>query len=66
MTEAIRIKCNRSGGYMTARPMDAIYLTYPGDRHTPVCRGGICGTITCRPGEIGVYLGRRRRINDSD
>lgn len=61
MNDAIKIKCNQIGEYMVAQPMDAIYLTYPGDRHTPVCRGGVCGTITCRPGEIGIYLGMGAR-----
>jgi len=34
----IRIKANQDTLWMEAEPWDCIYLTYPGDRHTPVQR----------------------------
>lgn len=40
---------------MTAHDWDCVYLTYPGDSHTPV-QHVIAGTVTTRPGELGVVI----------
>lgn len=57
MTEEIRIRANTIKGYLEAIPGQCIWLTFPGTRHTSVIEYGLCGTITTRPGELGVYIG---------
>lgn len=71
MSDEVRIVTNQERRYMTARPFDCIFLTYVADRHTPVMGGGISGTVTTRPGELGVLTedetdrDRRGRVDDT-
>lgn len=54
----MRIKANQAAGYVEADEGDCVKLTFTSTVHTPVMGGGICGTITTRPGETGVIVRR--------
>lgn len=57
--DTIRMHAIGGCGYVVAKPGQCIYLTHPRDRWAPVAAEGLAGTVTCRPGELGIYLGRR-------
>jgi len=67
MSDVVRIVANQERRFKTAHVWDCVFLTYVGNRHTPVMGGGIAGTVTTRPGELGVVVpdvsdNRRNRI----
>lgn len=56
MSDTVRIVANQEREYMVAHTWDCIFLTFVADRHTPVMGGRISGTVTTRPGELGVLV----------
>ena len=66
MSDVVRIVANQERRFKTAHVWDCVFLTRVGDRYAPVM-GGIAGTVTTRPGELGVVVwdvsdNRRSRI----
>ena len=56
MSDIVRIVANQERRFKTAHVWDCVYLTFVGGRHTTVMDGGIAGTVTTRPGELGVVV----------
>ena len=50
------IKANRISQYMEAHEHDCIQLVFTSTIHAPVMNNGISGTVTTRPGELGVVV----------
>lgn len=62
MSDVVRIVANQERRFKMAHVWDCVFLTYVGDRHTPVMGGGVSGTVTTRPGELGVVV---RAVSDN-
>lgn len=56
MSDVVRIVANQERRFKTAHVWDCVFLTRVGDRYAPVMRGGVAGTVTARPGELGVVV----------
>lgn len=60
MPVVVRIKANNVRGYAEAEMWDCVWLTFTEGRHTPVLnpygKVKISGTVTTRPGELGVVV----------
>lgn len=52
----MKIKANQIRGYVEVTIYNSVILTHCSTCHTPVQGGGICHTITTRPGEVGVLV----------
>ena len=52
----MKIRANQIEGWVEADLYDSVVLTHRKTCHTPVQNGGICHTITTRPGEVGVVI----------
>lgn len=53
----VLIRANNVRGYVQAEEHDCIWLTFTEGRHTPIIQQkGISGTVTARPGELGVLV----------
>ena len=57
--DTIRLSAVNARGYVLAKPGQCIYLTHVADRWALAVPEGMAGTITARPGELGIYLGQR-------
>lgn len=62
MSDVVRIVANQERRFKTAHVWDCVFLTRVGDRYAPVMRGGVAGTVTARPGELGVVV---RDVSDN-
>ena len=52
----MKIRADQVRGWVEVTIYNSVVLTHRGVCHTPVQGGGICHTITTRPGELGVLV----------
>jgi len=52
----MRITANQIRGWVEVEIYNSVILTHRKTCHTPAMEGGICHTITTRPGEVGVLV----------